>query len=190
MTDTKTLLKVRETIKSRKPSFTRQDAHKRNEIKNTGWRRPKGLHSKMREHRRGYKIGISIGWKSPTAVRGMHPSGLHGVLVYRTEDLTGLDPKTQGAIIASTVGSRKRLAILTAAKGKQITILNFKDSEAKAKQIAGSLAARKEAAKARRAKKEQSKKIPQPLEKKVEEAPKSKEEEKREQDKALISREV
>lgn len=189
MTDIKKLIAVRAKIKARKPSFTRQDQHKKNEIKRTGWRRPKGLHSKMREGRKGYKIKISIGWKSPALTRGMHPSGLLPVLVHRAKDLDRIDPKTQGAIIASSVGGRKRANILTAAKGK-ITILNCKDIDGALKGIADAMARRKTQAKERAARKEKKKEAPKTLDKKVEATPKTKEEEKKEKDKVLTQREV
>lgn len=188
-------LATRKTIKRRKPTFTRQDSHKKNEIKRTGWRHPKGLHSKMREGRRGYKTKISIGWKSPAASRGLHPSGLLPILVHRVQDLGPLDPKIHGAIIASGVGAKKRLAILseaTADSGKGIiTILNHPQPEEAITKIKASLAKRKEEALARKKSKEQSAKAtPKKLEAKVEDAPKTKDEEKKEQDKLLTQREV
>jgi len=190
MTEIKTLLAARAKMKARKPSFTRQDQHKRNEIKSTGWRRPKGLHSKMREGRKGYKIKISIGWKSPEEVRGMHPSGLRPVMVHRAEDLAKIDTKTQGAMISSSVGGKKKLQILAAAKGK-ITILNCKDIEGAIKKINNDLDARKKEAKMRQERKDKNKKeTTKTIEKKVEEAPKTKDEEKKDLDKALTQREV
>ena len=190
MSDIKSLLKTRATIKSRKPTFRRQDAHKKNEIKSTGWRRPRGLHSKMRENRRGYRRKISIGWKSPALVRGLHPTGLLPVLVHNVEDLARIDSTTQGAIIGSSVGGRKRMAILTAAKGK-LTILNIKDVEKTLAGLTASLADRKKAAKARDERKQKvQKETAKPLDKKVEDAPKTKEEEKKEQDKVLTHRDV
>ena len=50
----KDLLEFRKKIKAKKPNFIRQDAHKKGEIKKK-WRRPKGLQSKMRLHKRGYR---------------------------------------------------------------------------------------------------------------------------------------
>ena len=190
MSDAAKLLAVRKAIKARKPTFVRQDAHKKNEIKRTGWRRPRGIHSKMREGRRGYRRKISIGWKSPAQVRGMDRTGLQPVLIYRVSDLERLTSTTQGGIIASRVGGRKRLAILGAAQGKY-RILNVKDIAAAIKKLTEAKALAKQAALAKASRKEAvAKKAPAKPEKKADEQPKTKEEEKKEHDKLLTQREV
>lgn len=194
MTTIDTLLKTRKHLKRRKPTFTRQDAHKRKETSRTGYRRAKGVHSKMREGRRGYKTMINIGYKSPADVRGFHPSGLAPVLVHTPKDILRINPSIQGAVIASGVGAKKRMAILKASQDASkgtIKILNIKDPQAMISSIEQSLKDRKEATKQRMLRKEQSKKaVPKKLETKIEETPKTKEEEKKEQDKLLTQREV
>ena len=176
------LLTTRATIKRRKPAFIRQDAHKKNETKATGWRRPRGLHSKMREGRRGYRIKISVGWKSPAAVRGAHPSGLMPLLIHRPADLAAITT-THGAVIASGVGDKKRLEILKAAQGKgTITILNVKDIAGEIAAISARASERKQSSQKRSARKGKPTEAPR-LEKKVEQ--KTKEEEKKEHDKIL-----
>ena len=50
MNDIQRLLELRKRIKRKKPEFIRQDAHKKKSLESK-WRKPKGLHSKMREKR-------------------------------------------------------------------------------------------------------------------------------------------
>ena len=47
-----TLLNVRKEMKERKPEFIRQDNPKRMKL-NYKWRKPKGVHSKIRHHFKG-----------------------------------------------------------------------------------------------------------------------------------------
>jgi large subunit ribosomal protein L32e len=72
----------------------------------------------------GWPPGVSIGYRSPRATRGLHPSGYREVLVFNVEELKNVDPKTQAIRIAHTVGRRKRVKILAEAKKKSIIILN------------------------------------------------------------------
>ncbi len=119
----KRLLKVRRRLKARKPEFRRYEAHKKLRLRDKSWRRPRGLHNKLREKRAGRKP-VMVGFGSPAKVRGLHPSGFEEVLVYNPSDLEKIDPKRQAARIASCVGLKKRLAIEEKAKELNITILN------------------------------------------------------------------
>jgi len=67
---------------------------------------------------------VKIGYARPKDERGRHPSGLVEVMVWRPQDLTGLDSKTQAVRIAHTVGENKRIQILDQAKKASIRVLN------------------------------------------------------------------
>ena len=67
---------------------------------------------------------MKIGYSRPRATRGLHPSGLREVMVWRAKDLLGIDPKLQVARIAHTVGENKRVQIIDEAKKANIRILN------------------------------------------------------------------
>ncbi len=54
----------------------------------------------------------------------MHPSGLREVIVYRPQDVSKVDPKTQAVRIAHTVGENKRVLILEELKKANIKVLN------------------------------------------------------------------
>ena len=63
------LLQLRKRIKAKKPNFVRQDSHKQKEVKKK-WRKPKGMQSKMRLKKKGYRKSVSIGYGSPKKVNG------------------------------------------------------------------------------------------------------------------------
>lgn len=123
--DTLTLLRVRRTQRRRQPVFYRQAANRYFRIGRDGaWRRPRGLQSKQRRHY-GYRSQIvSIGYGTPTRVRGLAPSGYRPMIVHNDADLEALDPKVQAAIIARTVGTRRRLGLEETAKKLGIRVLN------------------------------------------------------------------
>jgi len=117
------LLKVRKKQKAKKPNFVQTDLHKKKRLKNT-WRRPKGLHNKKRRHILGKGEVARVGYGSPVAVKGLHPSGFQDVLMARVQDLDELDPSTQAVRIARTVGQRKRMEIVRKARSLGLKILN------------------------------------------------------------------
>jgi large subunit ribosomal protein L32e len=88
------------------------------------WRSPKGKTSRIRRSKKGWPPVVKIGYSRPKATKGRHPSGLNEVIVYRPKDLENLDPKTQAARIAHTVGENKRVQILADAKKANIRVLN------------------------------------------------------------------
>ena len=94
------LLKIRKKMKAKKPNFIRQDAHKKAEISKK-WRKARGLQSKMRLCKKGYRRSPSKGYRTPAAVRGLHESGVSAVVVYSKKDLEQI--KDEGAIIAASV---------------------------------------------------------------------------------------
>ena len=130
-------LKVRARAKNKKPAFVRAESWKYDRF-SISWRRPRGLDNKIRRKIKGWPAGVSVGYKGPKIARGLHPSGYREVLVYNVQDLSTIDPNTQAARIAHTVGKRKRALIVAEAKKLNIKILNFKVSpEAEKKEEEG-----------------------------------------------------
>ncbi len=121
----KKLLELRKKQKSKKPHFLREDSHKIMALP-TGWRKPNGLHSKMRHNYRGQPAMVEPGWGSPRLVRGLWSNGLAPVIVHNSAELEKLDPITKGIVIGADVGMKKRLEIIAKAQEKKITILNIK----------------------------------------------------------------
>ena len=119
------LLRTRRMLDRRRPVFGRQAANRYWRIGRDGaWRRPRGLQSKQRRHY-GYRPRIvRVGYRSPARVRGLVPSGFRPILVRTTDDLEGIDARTQAAVIARTVGTRRRLVLEEEARRLGIRVLN------------------------------------------------------------------
>ncbi|MGI6009066.1 MAG: 50S ribosomal protein L32e [Methanomethylophilus sp.] len=116
-------LAQRAIISGKRPAFKRQEWY-RYKMLGDKWRKPRGIHSKMR---RGFKKRppmVEVGFRGPAKARDLHPSGFEEVMVYNTDDLEKIDPKTQAARIGGTVGTKKRVAIEDRAKELGIRVLN------------------------------------------------------------------
>jgi large subunit ribosomal protein L32e len=121
----KKALKARERARNKKPAFVRPESWRYDKFSES-WRRPRGLDNKMRRKIKGWPPTVSTGYKGPKAARGLHPSGYKEVLVHNASDVAQIDPTTQAARIAHTVGMRKRAQIIAEAKQREVYILNFK----------------------------------------------------------------
>ncbi|MCX6814623.1 MAG: 50S ribosomal protein L32e [Candidatus Aenigmarchaeota archaeon] len=119
----KTLLRIKIRKNRKTPRFKRQELWAQAMLKDT-WRRPKGRHSKMRKQERGRGRIPKPGYGSPAALRGLDRQGFLPVRVFNLKDLEKLDPEKEKAVIASTVGRKKRLEILKKAEEKGIAVAN------------------------------------------------------------------
>jgi len=106
-----------------KPAFRRQKYHAKKRVPES-WRKPRGNLSKMRRGIKGKGDMVEAGFRSPTAARGLHPSGFEEVYVHNVDDLDGVDGDTQAVRIASKVGARKRERIEEEAEDREIRVLN------------------------------------------------------------------
>jgi large subunit ribosomal protein L32e len=106
-----------------KPKFNRQDHHKKKRVP-TSWRRPRGQLSKQRKGVKGKGDTVQAGFRTPTEIRGRHPSGFEEVYVHNTDDLDGVDGDKEAVRIASAVGGRKRERIEEQAEDAGIRVLN------------------------------------------------------------------
>ena len=111
--------------RKKKPEFLRQQWWQFPKLRNKAkWRRPRGIHSKMRRHF-GYRPPVvRIGYSAPKKVRGLHPSGFKEVLVYNVSQLSNIDASKEAIRIAHTVGRKKRMEIIEKADELGIKVLN------------------------------------------------------------------
>lgn len=130
---TEKALKLRHMAKRKKPKFVRPESWKYVRLKEN-WRNPQGLDNKVRMRVKGWPPKVSIGYRGPRIARGLHPSGYVEILVYNPEQLKDIDPKTQVARIAHTVGKRKKVKILSEARKKGIRVLNLKEASLQSKE--------------------------------------------------------
>ena len=116
-------LSKRNRMSHKRPKFRRQNWFRYKRL-GEKWRRPRGIHSKMRRHFK-YRIAVvQPGFRGPTRVRGLHPSGKEIVSIYNPQDLDNVNNETQIGQIGSSVGSRKRINILNKADDLNIHIIN------------------------------------------------------------------
>lgn len=126
--ETLRLLRLRREIARRRPQFLRQEWFRDARL-GEKWRRPMGAQTKLRRHF-GYRPNVvTIGYRGPKAVRGLHPSGFREVLVHTVRELDAVDPSVEAVRIAGTVGTRRRTEIQAAADEKGIRVLNRRESE-------------------------------------------------------------
>jgi len=117
-------LSKRAGVQARRPEFLRQEWHTRKRLQSAKWRRPRGMHSKMRQHYAYRRNVVSIGYGSPKEARYLHPSGFREVMVHNVKDLEKIKPDTEAARVAHQVGMKKRLQIEARADELKIRVLN------------------------------------------------------------------
>ncbi len=135
------LLAVRKEIKSSKPDFARQDSNNHPQFRES-WRRPRGIHNKMKKCIRGNKYMPAVGYGGPKDTRGLTSSGLMTVLVSNLKDFERCSDDC-AAVISSGVGMKKRLYLLNFALGKKIRVMGVKDIAADVSRIESVFADRK-----------------------------------------------
>jgi large subunit ribosomal protein L32e len=141
------LLKLKEHLRKRRPAFTRELSHLRKEVGPADvWRKPKGLHSKMRHRMHGKQALVEVGYRSPAALRGMSRQGLRLVRVSTPAELAAL--KQGDAALLAHTGMRVRHALLKEAIARKLPVANSKDPAKDLAAIEQDLAARKAAKKA------------------------------------------
>ena len=128
MANLQALLELRTKIKDKKPEFIRQDYGRRIRIKRE-WRKPKGVHSKIRHHFKGRRKMPSPGYKSPVKTKGLHKSGLKMVRVFSVGDLQKIDRQKEGIIVSKSVGLKKRFDILKKANERGLSVLDLNVKE-------------------------------------------------------------
>jgi large subunit ribosomal protein L32e len=121
--ETKDALAKRAIISGRRPAFKRQEWFRYQKL-GEGWRKPKGIHSKMKRKLDRRPPMVVIGYRGPALVRGLHPSGFEEIHVHNVNDLENLDPKKQAVRISSTVGTKKRITIEDRAEELGLRVLN------------------------------------------------------------------
>ncbi|MHA2058079.1 MAG: 50S ribosomal protein L32e [Candidatus Thorarchaeota archaeon] len=122
------ILKIAKQKKKRMPKFRHEQAHRWIRVSDS-WRKLRGIDSATREKRKGRIAMVSSGYRTPKAVRNLHPSLFVEVRIHRASELEELDPEVHAVRIASTVGFRKRQEIIAVADAKLLRVLNPGRSE-------------------------------------------------------------
>ena len=116
---------IRMIRSKKKPEFLRHLWWKFPKFKNDlKWRRPKGIDNPVRIKEKGYPPIVSVGYRTPKYIRGLHPSGLKPVVIHNIRELEGLNPSEVIIYIGSTVGIRKRAEIIRKAEELGFLVAN------------------------------------------------------------------
>ena len=121
--ETADALAKRAIISGRRPAFKRQEWFRYSKL-GESWRRPKGIHSKMKRGLKRRPPVADVGFRGPVTARNLHPSGFEEVLIHNIDGLENIDPKVQAVRIGGTVGTKKRLEIQARADELGIRVLN------------------------------------------------------------------
>ena len=119
----KRLMDLKLDMARKQPAFLRQEWFRYSRL-GKKWRKPRGLHSKMRKNMKYRPPMARVGYGKPAAVRGRHPSGFEEIIVHNVRDVEDINPAKEAVRIASAVGYRKRKDILILADEKNIRVLN------------------------------------------------------------------
>ncbi len=126
------LLKIKEIVKKKKPDFKRRNAGKKKRL-SFAWRKPKGWQNKQRLRKKGKPAVVEPGYGSPRLVRGFtRREGLKKVLIRNLKDVEKIDPKIEGAVLAASLGLRKKIQIYRACKERGIKIIEPKEEQLEA----------------------------------------------------------
>jgi len=93
------------------------------------WRRPVGLHSKVRQGRKGKPPQVNAGFGHARATRGFVNGVVPAVVIQNMTDLERVAAKTKTVIIASGLGMRAANEIAKKAEQLGVTILNAEKLE-------------------------------------------------------------
>ncbi|MFW6286133.1 MAG: eL32 family ribosomal protein [Nanoarchaeota archaeon] len=141
----KELLEVRKKIKSRKPKFRRQQSNQYAKFKNSNsWRKPKGSGSKMRLRQKGHRKMPTVGFSSPSSIRGFNKDGFREVLVFKVSDLQNVNLKEDIVVISQNVGKRKKIIILEECKKLKLKVFRVPDIDLKIKELTKEKSLKKE----------------------------------------------
>lgn len=147
------LLKIKLERKKNRPKFARHDSNVRKQFKS--WRKPRGMHNKLRMRVRGHMNPVKQGYGSP--LRFIDKHGLKLTLVRNPDELKKLNPKEHSVIIGN-IGLKKKMVLVKKCNEIGFRIVNIKDVSKFLEEKNSLIESRKKLRKERHEKKEKSKK--------------------------------
>ena len=177
------LLVLRKAIKKAQPHFLRTHYGASKKLSKK-WRRPSGMHNKLRYGIYGKRPSVTVGYRGPAQVRGLDRKGLLPVRIHKLGDIAYLDPKVHVAVIGK-VSAKNKILILAELQAKGISTNNYKDSVAVMNKLKEKFAQRVAKNKVQRKARVSAAKEREVVKPKQKEQLKTEEEKKKELDKAL-----
>jgi len=117
------LIEQKRKLKSKKPNFIKQDAHKKKRL-DKNWRRPRGIDSKIRLSFRGYRRKVKVGYGTPGVLRNKDSQGRTVKIIRNLQDLEKSEAG-EALVMSSGVGIRKRAAIIEKALKLKQSFVNL-----------------------------------------------------------------
>ncbi|CAM9376509.1 unnamed protein product [Ectocarpus sp. 4 AP-2014] len=113
-------------VKKRTKKFARHQTDRFMRIKNSSWRKPKGIDGRVRRRFKGCLPMPNIGYGSDKRTRNILPNGFYKFLVHNVKELELLlmHNRKYAAEIAHNVSSRKRKEIVERAGQLHIRVTN------------------------------------------------------------------
>jgi len=108
--------------KKHNPKFIRQDAYNIKSLK-IAWRRPRGMHSKVRMSILGHRPRVKVGYRNAALIRNTRNS-FPVIHVSNSKELEAA-PQEAAIILAANLGMKKKEAIISRALEKHLNILNL-----------------------------------------------------------------
>lgn len=124
MVQDKRLMKLREKINKKRPSFRRVESWRYKRVKDP-WRKARGIDSKTRKKKKSGVKSPSIGYRGPKKVRGLHPSGYEEVRVTTINDVINLNNKQHALKISGKLGAKKRIVLINYCQKRGFKLLNL-----------------------------------------------------------------
>mmetsp|Transcript_28379 Transcript_28379/g.41932 ORF Transcript_28379/g.41932 Transcript_28379/m.41932 type:complete len:137 (-) Transcript_28379:49-459(-) len=121
-----TPLVKRTIVKKRSKKFARHQADLFMRIRNSSWRKPKGIDGRVRRRFKGALPMPSIGYGSDKRTRNIHPNGFKSVVISNVSELEMLmmHNRTYAATVAHNVSSKVRRSIVERAEQLAIRVTN------------------------------------------------------------------
>ncbi|MBU0930165.1 MAG: hypothetical protein KJ623_03790 [Nanoarchaeota archaeon] len=166
----KELLKFKINRKKKKPNFVRSDANRYKRFKS--WRKPRGMHNKLRRRVRGHVHVPKIGYGSPVLVRFLRKDGLIPLLINNINGLKNID-HTKNSVIIGKIGLKNKLEIIKKCIESKFVVVNIKNPDKYLEEQKKLIEEKKKLKAEKKTKKEKSKEA---LEKKAKEKEEKKEE--------------
>ncbi|MBS3153180.1 hypothetical protein J4426_01275 [Candidatus Woesearchaeota archaeon] len=98
------------------------------------WRRPKGIHAKLRLSRCGHGLTPRVGYGTGKCKKGL-VNGLKLVWINGLNDLEKIESNKEIGIVSSKVGTKKKVEIVEKAKKTNVKIINIRDFDAYIKSV-------------------------------------------------------